>query len=117
MHFKQYQVRSLTRKGSGFVAIFAETAPANPNMGVIVGYANRAQLSAGRMRFEIARSGDETCTLRPKDDATAIPSRVLREHAIHFLIEVGYMPESARPKSVTPTTEITASPALAQATA
>ncbi len=117
MLFTQYQVKSLTRKGPGFVALFDDTAPANPNMGVIVGYANRAQLAAGRMRFEIKTSGNDTCTLTPKDDATAIPSPVLREQAIHFLIEVGFMPETARPGSAIPTTEITTFTDLAQATA
>ncbi len=117
MFFSQYCVTTVARKGSGFVGIFVNDAPPIEKMGNIIGYANRAQLSAGRTRFEVVNAGGNKCNFRPKGNEVEIPPNTLYEHLIHFLIEVGFMPESMRPKLANPTAELLNFDPLAQAAA
>lgn len=105
MFFSQHAVKSVISKEHCFTVVFANDVPPIHNMGVVIGYANRAQLSAGRTSFEIVPASDNRCNLKPKGDRVKISPDTLRKHAIHFLIEVGFMPESKRPKPATPAKE------------
>ncbi len=114
-----FQVETLTETSVGFLAAFTGIAPnlRSNGMSLIIGYANRAQLFAQRTPFEIISCGLNECEVRPKGMKVEIPPDTLRAHAIHFLIEVGFLPESERPKPANPAEEHSVFDQLAQAAA